>query len=157
MDHGERLQYSVYICDLTEVELIGLRSKLRDKITSLMTRSRSSTSGHPLEDWQPGSSTWVPNPNSLLKARRSGNADVGLRVARVRSSGTVSQQQPPRERCGQIKNPGSSRTYFLLQNMMIRVVPNSSARSWPTSNIDLSQEADNILQKVTFFSEPSQA
>lgn len=30
VDFGERLQYSVYVCDLTKVELIELRSDLRD-------------------------------------------------------------------------------------------------------------------------------
>ena len=30
--HGESLQYSVYLCDLTEMELVGLRGKLRDVI-----------------------------------------------------------------------------------------------------------------------------
>lgn len=30
--HGDSLQYSVYLCDLTEVELVGLRGKLRDVI-----------------------------------------------------------------------------------------------------------------------------
>lgn len=28
--HGERLQYSVFLCDLTSVERIGLKSQLRD-------------------------------------------------------------------------------------------------------------------------------
>ena len=32
VDYGERLQYSVYICDLTKVELISLRRKLREEI-----------------------------------------------------------------------------------------------------------------------------
>lgn len=32
IDFGERLQYSVYICDLTKVELIRLRSALREKM-----------------------------------------------------------------------------------------------------------------------------
>lgn len=32
VDYGERLQYSVYVCDLTKVELIRLRSILRDKM-----------------------------------------------------------------------------------------------------------------------------
>lgn len=29
VDHGERLQYSVYVCDLTRQQLVGLRAKLR--------------------------------------------------------------------------------------------------------------------------------
>lgn len=29
VDYGERLQYSVYVCDLTRQELVGFRSKLR--------------------------------------------------------------------------------------------------------------------------------
>jgi CRISPR-associated protein Cas2 len=29
VDHGERLQYSVYVCDLTRQELVGLRQRLR--------------------------------------------------------------------------------------------------------------------------------
>ncbi len=32
VDFGERLQYSVYVCDLTKVELVELRGKLRDKM-----------------------------------------------------------------------------------------------------------------------------
>lgn len=32
VDFGERLQYSVYICDLTKVELIELRRDLREKM-----------------------------------------------------------------------------------------------------------------------------
>jgi CRISPR-associated protein Cas2 len=28
-DHGERLQYSVYVCDLTRAELVGLKARLR--------------------------------------------------------------------------------------------------------------------------------
>ncbi|HTU14580.1 MAG TPA: CRISPR-associated endonuclease Cas2 [Solirubrobacterales bacterium] len=31
-DFGERLQYSVYICDLTKMELIDLRRQLREEI-----------------------------------------------------------------------------------------------------------------------------
>lgn len=30
--HGTPLQYSVFVCDLTDIELIGLRTKLRDII-----------------------------------------------------------------------------------------------------------------------------
>lgn len=29
-DFGERLQYSVYVCDLTRQELVGFRAKLRE-------------------------------------------------------------------------------------------------------------------------------
>ena len=32
VDFGDRLQYSVYICDLTKVELIELRRDLREKM-----------------------------------------------------------------------------------------------------------------------------
>jgi CRISPR-associated protein Cas2 len=32
VDHGERLQYSVYVCDLTPQELVGLRSRLREEL-----------------------------------------------------------------------------------------------------------------------------
>jgi len=32
VDYGERLQYSVYICDLTRVELIRLRGQLRERM-----------------------------------------------------------------------------------------------------------------------------
>lgn len=32
VDYGERLQYSVYVCDLTGVEIVGLRSKLREEL-----------------------------------------------------------------------------------------------------------------------------
>lgn len=32
VDFGERLQYSVYICDLTKVELVELRHRLREEI-----------------------------------------------------------------------------------------------------------------------------
>lgn len=31
-DYGEPLQYSVFVCDLTEVELIGLRHSLLEEI-----------------------------------------------------------------------------------------------------------------------------
>lgn len=34
VDFGEILQYSVYVCDLTKVELIELRSKLRVEMDS---------------------------------------------------------------------------------------------------------------------------
>jgi CRISPR-associated protein Cas2 len=30
VDHGEQLQYSVYVCDLTRQELAGLRARLRE-------------------------------------------------------------------------------------------------------------------------------
>ncbi len=33
--HGDRLQYSVYICDLSRSELIGLRWQLEDEINAL--------------------------------------------------------------------------------------------------------------------------
>lgn len=29
IDHGERLQYSVYVCDLTRQEMVAFRAKLR--------------------------------------------------------------------------------------------------------------------------------
>ena len=32
VDHGERLQYSVYVCDLTRQELVMLRARLRDEL-----------------------------------------------------------------------------------------------------------------------------
>jgi CRISPR-associated protein Cas2 len=32
VDHGERLQYSVYVCDLTPQELVVLRSRLRTEL-----------------------------------------------------------------------------------------------------------------------------
>src|ERR1700710_1055208 len=32
VDHGEMLQYSVYVCDLTRQELVGLRARLRKEI-----------------------------------------------------------------------------------------------------------------------------
>jgi len=32
VDHGERLQYSVYVCDLTRQELVGLRARLRAEL-----------------------------------------------------------------------------------------------------------------------------
>jgi len=32
VDHGERLQYSVYVCDLTRQELVGLRARLREEL-----------------------------------------------------------------------------------------------------------------------------
>ncbi len=32
VDFGERLQYSVYICDLTRQELVALRKQLRSKM-----------------------------------------------------------------------------------------------------------------------------
>lgn len=32
VDHGERLQYSVYVCDLTRQELVGLRARLRAQL-----------------------------------------------------------------------------------------------------------------------------
>jgi CRISPR/Cas system-associated endoribonuclease Cas2 len=32
VDHGERLQYSVYICDLTRQELVRLRARLRKEL-----------------------------------------------------------------------------------------------------------------------------
>jgi len=30
VDFGERLQYSVYVCDLTPQQLVGLRARVRD-------------------------------------------------------------------------------------------------------------------------------
>lgn len=33
-DHGEPLQYSVFVCDLSAVELIGLRQKLIEEINA---------------------------------------------------------------------------------------------------------------------------
>jgi CRISPR-associated protein Cas2 len=30
--HGERLQYSVYVCDLTRQELAGFRARLREEL-----------------------------------------------------------------------------------------------------------------------------
>ncbi len=30
--HGDRLQYSVFLCDLTAIERIGLKSELRDVV-----------------------------------------------------------------------------------------------------------------------------
>lgn len=33
--HGDRLQYSVYVCDLSRSELIGLRWQLEDQINAL--------------------------------------------------------------------------------------------------------------------------
>lgn len=32
VDHGEQLQYSVYICDLTRQELVQLRARLRKEL-----------------------------------------------------------------------------------------------------------------------------
>lgn len=32
VDHGEQLQYSVYICDLTRQELVTLRARLREEL-----------------------------------------------------------------------------------------------------------------------------
>lgn len=32
LDHGEMLQYSVYVCDLTRQELVGLRAGLRSEM-----------------------------------------------------------------------------------------------------------------------------
>lgn len=32
VDHGEMLQYSVYVCDLTRQELVGLRARLRAEL-----------------------------------------------------------------------------------------------------------------------------
>jgi len=32
VDHGERLQYSVYVCDLTRQELVVLRARLSDEL-----------------------------------------------------------------------------------------------------------------------------
>ncbi len=32
VDHGERLQYSVYVCDLTRQELVGFRARLRTEL-----------------------------------------------------------------------------------------------------------------------------
>lgn len=32
IDHGERLQYSVYVCDLTRQELVAFRAKLRAEL-----------------------------------------------------------------------------------------------------------------------------
>jgi CRISPR-associated protein Cas2 len=32
VDHGERLQYSVYVCDLTRQELVLLRARLRREL-----------------------------------------------------------------------------------------------------------------------------
>jgi len=32
VDHGERLQYSVYVCDLTRQELVVLRARLREEL-----------------------------------------------------------------------------------------------------------------------------
>jgi CRISPR-associated protein Cas2 len=32
VDHGERLQYSVYVCDLTRQELVLLRARLRKEL-----------------------------------------------------------------------------------------------------------------------------
>jgi CRISPR-associated protein Cas2 len=32
VDHGERLQYSVYVCDLTRQELVVLRTRLRQEM-----------------------------------------------------------------------------------------------------------------------------
>jgi CRISPR-associated protein Cas2 len=32
VDHGERLQYSVYVCDLTRQELVGFRALLREEL-----------------------------------------------------------------------------------------------------------------------------
>lgn len=32
LNHGEMLQYSVYVCDLTRQELVGLRSALRHEL-----------------------------------------------------------------------------------------------------------------------------
>lgn len=40
VDHGERLQYSVYVCDLTRQEFVAFRAKLR----STMDQSRDSVS-----------------------------------------------------------------------------------------------------------------
>lgn len=33
-DHGEPLQYSVFVCDLTSIELIGLKRQLLAEITT---------------------------------------------------------------------------------------------------------------------------
>jgi CRISPR-associated protein Cas2 len=35
VDYGERLQYSVYICDLTRQELVKLRARLREELNLL--------------------------------------------------------------------------------------------------------------------------
>jgi CRISPR-associated protein Cas2 len=32
VDHGEQLQYSVYVCDLTRQQLVGLRAQLREEL-----------------------------------------------------------------------------------------------------------------------------
>lgn len=32
IDHGEQLQYSVYVCDLTRQELVSLRARLRAEL-----------------------------------------------------------------------------------------------------------------------------
>lgn len=34
VDHGERLQYSVYVCDLTRQELVAFRRKLRAEMNA---------------------------------------------------------------------------------------------------------------------------
>ncbi len=35
VDYGERLQYSVYICDLTRQEMVALRARLRRELNLL--------------------------------------------------------------------------------------------------------------------------
>jgi CRISPR-associated protein Cas2 len=38
VDHGEQLQYSVYICDLTRQELVTLRARLRKELNLVEDR-----------------------------------------------------------------------------------------------------------------------